>query len=78
MTNHKDFESAIPLMFEPEEIRYDFEFDRWHYYIVNWSTDTVAGAEVELMVTFVEQTETASRVSLAVAAMVSALVTFLL
>ena len=39
MTNHKDIESAQPIMMSAEEIRYDFDFDQVHFYIVNWSED---------------------------------------
>ena len=54
MTNHKDIEHALPIMRAPEEIRYDFEFEQTYFYIVNWSDDQIAGAELEMMVTFLD------------------------
>ena len=44
----------MPIMFEPEDLRYDFWLDDMYFYIVNWSETEVAGAEIELMVTFVD------------------------
>ena len=41
-------------MFEPQTIRYDFEYEYIYFYIVNWSSDKVASAELEVMVTFID------------------------
>ena len=58
MTNHKDASYAEKIVMsadEFEEFRYDISYDNpTYFYLVNWSTDTIGGAEIELSTTLPE------------------------
>ena len=82
MTNHKDSEYGYPIVSsadEFEELRWDITYDNpTYFYLVNWSDDTIGGAEIEMSTTQPEGYDAASFFSKQFVAAASAMSAFVL